>query len=164
MKTPTIHPTALIAPSAHVYGDVVIGADVFVLFGVVIRAEFDQIVIGTETNIQDNSVFHCDDGVPALVGHRVTVGHSAVIHGATVGDRALVGIGAMALNRSQIGEGAWLAAGSVLPEGKTVPPWTLAVGSPARPVRELTEDEVRRADNGVSTYLDLARQYREIFD
>lgn len=164
MNTPTIHPTALIAPGAHVYGDVVIGADVFVLFGAVIRAELDQIVIGNETNIQDNSVFHCDEGVPALVGHRVTVGHSAVIHGTTVGDRALIGIGAMALNRSQIGEGAWLAAGSVLPEGKSVPPWTLAVGSPARPVRELTEDEIRRADNGVNTYLALAKQYREIFD
>ena len=140
MKTPTIHPTALVAPGAHVYGDVVIGADVFVLFGAVIRAELDQIVIGNETNIQDNAVFHCDEGVPALVGHRVTVGHSAVIHGSTVGDRALIGIGAMALNRSRIGEGAWLAAGSVLPEGKSVPPWTLALGSPAQPVRELTED------------------------
>lgn len=164
MKAPTIHPTVVIAPGAHLYGDVVIGADVFILFGAVIRAELDQIVIGAETNIQDNSVFHCDEGIPALVGRRVTVGHSAVIHGATVGDQALVGIGAMALNRSTIGEGAWLAAGSVLPEGKSVPPWTLAVGSPARPVRELTEDEIRRADDGVNTYLDLAKRYREIFD
>jgi len=164
LKSPTIHYTALIAPDAHVYGDVVIGPDVFVLFGAVVRAEFDQIVIGAETNIQDNCVLHCDEDIPALVGNRVTVGHSAVIHGAVVGDGALIGIGAMALNRSTIGEGAWLAAGSVLPEGKSVPAWTLAVSAPARPMRELTEDEIRGADDGVNRYLELARRYREIFD
>ena len=164
MKTPTIHPTALISPGARVYGDVTIDADVFVLFGAVIRAEFDRIVIGSETNIQDNAVLHCDVDVPALVGNRVTVGHGAVVHGATVGDGALIGIGAIALNRSSIGEGAWLASGSVLPEDKTIPPWTLAMGTPARPVRDLTEAEVKKADDGVAHYLGLAMRYREIFD
>ena len=164
MKTPRIHSTALISPGAHVYGDVTIAEDVFVLFGAVIRAESDRIVIGPETNIQDNCVFHCDEGVPALIGSRVTVGHSAVVHGTTVGDKALIGIGAIALNRSSIGEGAWLAAGSVLPEGKSIPPWTIAMGTPARPVRDLTDDEVRKADEGVVHYLNLASQYREIFD
>lgn len=91
------------------------------------------------------------------------MGHGAVVHGATIGDRALIGIGAMALNRSTVGEGAWLAAGSVLAGGKTIPPWTLAVGSPARPVRDLTDDEVRRADEGVDHYVELSALYREIF-
>jgi carbonic anhydrase/acetyltransferase-like protein (isoleucine patch superfamily) len=163
MPEPNIHDTALILPGGHVHGDVTLAEEVFVLFGVVIRAELDRIVIGSQSNVQDNAVLHCDQGIPAIVGERVTIGHAAVVHGATVGDRALIGIGATALNRSTVGEGAWLAAGSVLPEGKHVPPWTLAVGTPARPVRELTEDEVRRADDGVDHYLELASRYREIF-
>jgi carbonic anhydrase/acetyltransferase-like protein (isoleucine patch superfamily) len=151
------------AHGAHVHGDVTIESEVFVLFGVVIRAELDRIVVGSQTNIQDNSVFHCDEGLPAIIGHRVTVGHSAVVHGATVGDQALIGIGARALNGSEIGEGAWLASGSVLPEGKKVPAWTLAMGIPAKPVRDLTTEEIRRADEGVDHYLELLTAYREIF-
>lgn len=159
---PNIHPAALIAPGARIHGDVTVARNVFVLFGAVIRAELDRIEIGAETNLQDNSVFHCDEDVPCLIGERVTVGHAAVVHGATVGDRALIGIGAKALNRSSIGEGAWLAAGSVLAEGKTIPPWTLAVGVPAKPVRELTDEEIARADEGVDHYLELLAAYREI--
>ena len=160
---PQIDPTVVIAPGAHVYGDVLIGANSFLLFGVVVRAELDRIVIGEETNIQDNSVFHCDEDVPCIVGNRVTVGHAAVVHGATVGDEALIGIGAKALNRSEIGEGALLAAGSVLPEGKVIPPWTLAMGIPAKPIRDLTEEEIRRNNEGVDHYLQVAAAYREIF-
>jgi carbonic anhydrase/acetyltransferase-like protein (isoleucine patch superfamily) len=160
---PVIHPTALLAPGSYVCGQVEIGADVFVLFGAVVRAEFDRISVGAQTNIQDNAVLHCDEDIPCHLGRRITVGHSAVVHGAEVGDGALIGIGARVLNRAVVGEGAWLAAGSVLAEGKTISPWTLAVGIPARPVRELTEDEVRRADEGVQHYLDLAKVYREIF-
>lgn len=126
------------------------------------RAELDQISIGAESNIQDNSVLHCDEGIPCVVGDRVTVGHLAVIHGARVSDRALVGIGARALNGSHVGEGAWLGAGAVLPEGREIPPWTLALGAPARVVRDLTEDEIRRADEGVEHYLQLAEAYREV--
>lgn len=145
------------------YGDVTIGAGAFILFGVVVRAELDRIVIGARTNIQDNSVLHCDEGVPCLIGERVTVGHSAVVHGAVVGDDALIGIGAKALNRSTIGEGALLAAGSVLAEGKEIPPHTLAMGIPAKPVRELTGEEIARNAEGVEHYLALAAAYREIF-
>lgn len=160
---PKIHETALVAPGAHIFGDVTLDVDVFVLFGALVRAELDRIVVGAETNIQDNCVFHCDEDVPTIVGRRVTVGHSAVVHGAEVGDRALIGIGAKLLNRSVVGEGAWLAAGSVLPEDKSIPPWTLAMGTPAKPVRDLTEEEIAHADDGVDHYLDLAAAYREIF-
>lgn len=159
---PNIDPDALILPGCHVYGDVTIGADSIVLFGSVIRAELDRIVIGSETNIQDNSVLHCDEDVPCLVGDRVTIGHAAVVHGATVGDKALIAIGAKALNRSVVGEGAWLAAGSVLAEDRAIPPWTLAVGIPARPVRELTEDEIERAATGVDHYVEVASAYRKV--
>jgi len=160
---PAIHPKAVMSPGSHIYGRVEIGAHSFVLFGVVIRAELDRISIGSETNIQDNAVLHCDEAVPCLIGDRVTIGHSAVVHGAVVGNGALIGIGAIALNRASIGEGAWLAAGSVLPEGKSIPPWTLAMGTPAVPVRDLTEEETKRADEGVDHYLQLAGVYREFF-
>jgi carbonic anhydrase/acetyltransferase-like protein (isoleucine patch superfamily) len=160
---PVIDPTALIAPGARVHGEVTIGPRSFILYGTVIRAELDRIAVGAETNIQDNSVVHCDEGIPCLIGDRVTVGHAAVVHGASVGDRCLVGIGAILLNRSKLGEGAWLAAGSVLTEGAHIPAWTLAVGVPARALRELTEDEVARADEGVEHYLDLLESYQSTF-
>lgn len=163
IPTPEIAATALLAPGSQIHGRVRIDERVFILFGVVIRAELDRVEIGPETNVQDNAVLHCDEGIPCLVGERVTIGHSAVVHGASIGDRALIGIGARALNGSAVGEGAWLAAGSVLAEGKEVPPWTLAMGVPARPVRELTETEIKHADEGVEHYLELASVYRDIF-
>ena len=159
LPSPSIHPEAVVASTAIVLGDVSIAAGAFILFGCVLRAELDRIVVGEESNIQDNSVIHCDEGLPTVVGRRVTVGHAAVLHGTTVGDHCLVGIGARALNGSVLGEGAWLAAGSVLPEGREVPPWTLAVGIPAKPVRALRPDEISRQDSGVDTYLRLARSY-----
>lgn len=158
---PNIDESAVVAKGAVVRGRVTVGPRVLILFGTVIRAEYDVIEIGAETNIQDNSVLHCDEGLPCLVGDRVTVGHSAVVHGARVGDRSLVGIGAILLNGSSLGEGAWLGAGSLLTPGKEIPPWTLAVGSPARPIRDLTEDEIARADDGVNHYLDLIDRYRD---
>jgi len=160
---PLIHPGAVVAPGARIYGQVEIGDGCFVLFGVVIRAEFDSVVIGAQTNIQDNTVIHADAGIPCLIGERVTIGHAAVVHGAVVGDAALIGIGARALNRSEVGEGAWLGAGSVLTEGQRIPPWTLAIGTPAKPVRELTEKEIIHASEGVDNYRALATAYAKIF-
>ena len=144
---PEIHPNAVISPGSHIYGRVEIGAHSFVLFGAVIRAELDRISIGEETNIQDNAVLHCDEDAPCLVGDRVTIGHSAVVHGAVVENGVLIGIGAKALNRSNLGEGAWLAAGSVLAEGKTIPPWTLAIGVPAKikPLKEIKKKNGERS-------------------
>ena len=130
------------------------------LFGSVIRAEEDRVGLGRDTNVQDNSVLHCDRGYPLVIGERVTLGHRVVVHGAEIGSRALIGIGAIVLNGAKIGEGAWLAAGSVLPEGKTVPDWTLAMGTPAKPVRDLTDEEVKRADEGVEHYIAYREMYR----
>jgi carbonic anhydrase/acetyltransferase-like protein (isoleucine patch superfamily) len=162
LAVPRIDPSGFLAPTARIYGDVTIGPDVVVMFGVVARAERDRIEVGAESNLQDNAVFHVDDGFPCLVGRRVTVGHAAVVHGATVGDHALVGIRAAALNGSELGEGAWLAAGSVLAPGRSIPPWTLAVGTPAKPLRELTEEEIRSAAEGVDHYLELGAAYRKL--
>ena len=162
LSEPVVHPSAYVAPTARVYGLVEIRALAVVMFGAVLRAELDQIVIGEETNLQDNVVVHADLGIPTTIGRRVTVGHTAVVHGATIGDHCLVGIGALALNGSTLGEGAWLAAGSVLPEGKAIPPWTLAVGTPAKPVRELRPDENERQDHGVDVYVGFGQAYREL--
>ena len=163
LTEPQIDPSAFIAPGVQIYGDVTVGPRAVVLFGTVIRAELDRVVIGAETNLQDNAVLHADEGIPCVVGRRVTVGHAAVVHGAIVGDHCLVGIGAMALNGSELGEGAWLAAGSVLAEGKSIPPWTLAVGTPAKVLRDLRENEIRRQDEGVDTYLRFGETYRRRF-
>ncbi len=162
LAAPVIHHTAFIASTARIFGDVVVEAEAVVMFGVVIRAETDRIVVGEETNIQDNTVLHTDWGFPTLLGRRVTVGHAAVIHGAVVGDYCLVGLGAIALNGAVMGEGSWLAAGSVLGERKVIPPWTLAVGTPARPLRELRPQEIERAEVGVEEYLTLGATYRRL--
>lgn len=162
LVVPRIHPEAFVASTAIIYGDVTIGAGASILFGVVIRAELDRIDVGQGTNVQDGTVVHCDEGVPSLIGSSVTIGHAAVVHGATIGDHCLVGIGARALNGSVLGEGAWLAAGSILTEGKEIPPWTLAVGIPAKPVRELTPEEIERQRNGVQEYVRFGATYRAL--
>ncbi|MDH5423194.1 MAG: gamma carbonic anhydrase family protein [Acidimicrobiia bacterium] len=162
LPQPIIDPSAYVAASAQLHGQVTVGPDAVIMFGVVVRAEFDVIRIGARTNIQDNSVLHCDEGIPCRIGDDVTVGHAAVVHGADVGDHCLVGIGARVLDNSVMGEGSWLAAGSVLPEGKSIPDWTLAMGIPAKPVRELTADEIERQADGVATYQRLAAAYRDL--
>jgi carbonic anhydrase/acetyltransferase-like protein (isoleucine patch superfamily) len=162
LATPSIHPSAYVAPGVRIFGDVTVGERASLMFGTVVRAELDHIEIGAETNVQDNCVLHCDAGIPCLVGRRVTMGHAAVVHGATVEDHCLVGIGARALNGSHMGEGSWLAAGAVLAEGRSIPPWTIAVGIPAKPLRELTDEERRRADEGVDHYVGFGEAYRRI--
>lgn len=159
---PTIHPSAFVASTAVIHGDVSIGERAVVMFGVVIRAELDRVEVGPESNLQDAVVVHCDEDIPTRIGRRVTVGHGAIVHGATIGDRCLVGIGSIALNGSELGEGAWLAAGSVLTEGRSIPPWTIAVGTPAKPLRELTEEEIGRQVGGVDHYLELGAHYRTL--
>jgi carbonic anhydrase/acetyltransferase-like protein (isoleucine patch superfamily) len=162
IASPRIDPTAFLAPTAVVHGDVSVGERAVIMFGAVARAELDRVVVGAETNLQDNAVLHCDEGIPCLIGRNVTIGHAAVVHGATVGDHCLVGIGARALNGSVLGEGAWLAAGAVLAEGREIPPWTIAVGIPAKPLRELTDDERERQAEGNLHYVELGQAYKEL--
>jgi carbonic anhydrase/acetyltransferase-like protein (isoleucine patch superfamily) len=159
--SPHVDSSAFVAPGAHIYGDVVIGPEAVIMFGAVLRAEMDRVSVGARSNVQDNCVLHSDHGVPCTVGNETTVGHGAIVHGATVGDHCLIGIGARVLNRAVVGEGVWVAAGSLVAEGKVIPPWTLAVGTPARPLRDLTDDEVARQRSGVADYLALAAAYRQ---
>ena len=161
---PQIHPGAFIASTAILRGDVRIGPSAVIMFGAVLRAELDRVEIGAMSNVQDNAVLHSDEDIPCVVGDRVTIGHAAVVHGATVGDDCLIGIGALVLNRSIVGEGAWIAAGSVLAEGKEIPPWTLAVGTPAKPLRDLTDAEIERQRSGMEEYQRLGELYKEAGD
>lgn len=162
LDQPTIHASAFVAPTASIYGDVHVAQRAAIMFGAVLRGEFARISVGESTNIQDNAVLHCDEDQPCIVGDMVTVGHAAVLHGTHIGNHCLIGIGAKALNGSHVGEGAWLAAGSLLPEGKSIPPWTLAIGIPAKPLRELTAEEIERQRDGVADYQKLRAAYRAL--
>ena len=160
---PIVDPTAFVAPGVQLHGSITVGAEAVIMFGTVVRAELDRVVIGARTNIQDNCVLHVDVDYPCLIGSETTIGHGAIVHGATVGDRCLIGIGSRILNGAEIGEGAWVAAGSLVPEGRAIPPWTLAMGVPAKPVRELTEDEIARQRNGMEEYVRFGVAYRARF-
>jgi len=161
MRRPRVHPTAYIAPNAILLGDVTVEEGASIWFGCVLRAEEAPIVIGPRTNVQDLTVIHTDPGRPCRVGAEVTVGHRVVLHGATVGDRALIGIGAVVLNGAVVGEEAIVGAGAVVPEGAVIPPRTLAVGVPARVVRPLTEADLERSREAVAWYVRYAQVYRE---
>jgi len=156
---PSIAAAAFVAPSAVLMGDVRVAAGAVIMFGVVARAELAAIRVGAGSNVQDNCVLHSEEGLPCTIGERTTVGHAAVVHGATVGDGCLVGIASQVLNGAVMGEGSWLAAGSLLAEGTEIPPWTLALGVPAKPVRELTEAEIARQRSGVAEYQRFAVAY-----
>ena len=159
--TPSIAVSAYVDQSAVVIGDVSIGAHSSVWPNVTIRADVDHIHIGAETSIQDGTVLHCDEGVPLTIGDRVTVGHSAMLHGCTIEDDALIGIGAIVLNKATVGKGAVLAAGSLVPEGAEVPPGMLVLGVPAKPKRPVTAQEQTRFAASVEHYVKMAALYLE---
>ena len=159
--TPSIAVSAYVDPSAVLIGDVTVGERASIWPHVTIRGDVDRIHIGAETSIQDGAVLHCDAGVPLTIGDRVTVGHLAMLHGCTVEDDALIGIGAIVLNGSRIGKGAVVAAGSLVPEGAEVPAGMLALGVPAKPRRAVTPEEQSRFALGVQSYVEKAAMYKE---
>lgn len=140
-SAPSIDPGAWIAPSAVVVGRVTVGPAASIWYGTVLRADEDEIVVGPECNIQDLCCLHVDEGEPAVLEARASLGHRAVVHGAHVGAGALIGIGAIVLGRARIGAGALIAAGAVVLPGTEVPPGVLFAGVPGRIVRELTEQD-----------------------
>ena len=159
---PVVHPTAFVDESAQVIGDVEIGAECSVWMNAVVRGDVNTIRIGRRTNVQDGTVIHVmRETHPTAVGDDVTIGHGAIVHGCTVSNRVLVGMGAILLNGSTIGEDTIVAAGSLVTEGAVIPARSLVMGSPARVKRPLTDEEVRlvleSADNYVRYRLDYAR-------
>ena len=159
---PRIAASAYIDPSAQVIGDVVIGERSSVWPNVSIRGDVNYIRVGAECSIQDNSVLHVDHRTyPCVVGNRVTVGHSVVLHGCEVADGALIGIGAIVLNGAKIGAGAVVAAGALVPEGMDVPAKAVVMGAPAKFRREVTQDEQQRFEENCDWYVELARVYKD---
>ena len=142
--TPQLGPGTFVHDAACVIGRVRLGRDVSVWPNATIRGDTDQITVGDGTNVQDGAVLHADAGVPCTIGQRVTIGHLACVHGCTVEDEVLIGIGAIILNNSVIGTGSIVGAGAVLPEGTSVPPGSLVLGTPGRVIRETTA--AQRAD------------------
>ncbi|NML04779.1 gamma carbonic anhydrase family protein [Sphingomonas sp. G-3-2-10] len=138
-QRPTVADTAWVAPSADLIGDVHLAEQASVWFGAVIRADNTPIKVGARSNVQEGAMLHSDPGIPCTVGEDVTVGHHAILHGCTVGDGALIGMGATILNRAVIGEGCIVGAGALVTEGKEFPPRQLIVGSPARAIRTLDD-------------------------
>lgn len=136
-KAPTLATSSWVAPSAELIGDVVLGEDASVWFGSVIRADNTRITVGARSNVQEGAMGHSDPGAPLTIGQDCTIGHHAILHGCTIGDRVLVGMGATILNHAVIGEDSLVGAGALVTEGKVFPPGSLIVGSPARAVREL---------------------------
>ena len=156
---PTLGEGAWVAPSADLIGDVRLGARASVWFGAVIRADNTPILIGEESNIQDGAIGHSDPGAPLVIGARVTVGHQAILHGCTVGDQALIGMGARILNGAVIGANCLVGAGSLVTEGKVFEAGMLIVGSPARALRPLSEGEIAALALSAAHYAQKARHY-----
>lgn len=159
-EAPRIHPTAFIAPTASVMGDVTVGEDASVWYGAVLRGDMAPIVIGPQTNIQDGTIVHVDEEVPCIIGAKVGVGHRVILHGCIVEDECLIGMGSVLLNEVRIGRGSVVAAGAVVPEGLTVPPGSLVMGVPGRIVRQVNEALAQRIQETWSHYVEQARAHK----
>lgn len=159
-KKPILDPTVFVAEGAKLIGDVRIGAESSIWFNAVLRGDLAEIVIGNRSNIQDGAIGHVNTGQPLIVKDDVTVGHGAIIHGCTIGQGTLIGMGAIVLNGAEIGEYALVGAGSLVTENTKLPSYTLSLGSPARVVRELTEKDLQRMKLTAESYVIKGKEYR----
>ena len=158
--SPQIAASAFVAPGAHIIGDVHVGEHSSVWFNCVLRGDCYYIRIGENTNIQDGTVIHVTNGrFPTIIGARVTVGHSVVLHGCTVKDRSLIGIGSIVLDDVTVGEESFVAAGSLVTPGTVIPPRSMVMGAPAKVRREVTDEEVARIDQHWQHYVENKNQY-----
>ncbi len=159
-KEPRFRSRVFIAENATIIGDVDLGDDCSIWYGVVLRGDVNHIRVGARTNIQDNSVLHPEQGIgPVIVGDEVTIGHAAVLHGCTIGRGTLIGIGSVVLSYALVGEQALIGAGALVPEGMEVPPRTLVLGVPGRVKRDLTKEELASLDQSWKNYVDYKEKY-----
>ncbi|GEJ99056.1 gamma carbonic anhydrase family protein [Streptomyces sp. 1-11] len=163
-KEPRVDAEAFVAPTASVIGDVTLRAGASVWYGAVVRGDVERITVGADANVQDNVTLHADPGFPVTVGERVSIGHNAVVHGATVEDDCLIGMGATVLNGAVIGAGSLVAAQALVPQGMVVPPGSLVAGVPAKVRRELSEEERQGVTLNGTLYAELAKTHREVHD
>ena len=157
---PRVAASAWVADTAQVIGNVVLGENASVWFGTVVRGDTAAITIGAGTNIQDASVLHADFGQPLVIGERVTVGHQVMLHGCTIGDETLIGIGAIVLNGARIGKNCLVGAGALVTEGKEFPDGSMIIGSPAKAVRELSPEHIEGLRQSARHYMDNARRFQ----
>lgn len=162
-RTPEVDEQAFVAPTGTVLGSVRLAAGSSVWYGAVLRGDCETITLGVDSNIQDNCSVHADFGFPATVGARVSVGHNAVLHGCTVEDDCLVGMGATVLNGAVVGAGSLVAANALVPQGMRIPPGSLVAGVPAKVRRELTDEERAHIKLNAEWYTALSGQHREAF-
>lgn len=160
-RVPALAEDAWVAENATVVGDVVLAERTNIWFNAVLRGDIERITIGAGSNIQDGSVLHTDEGYPLVLGRDVTVGHKVMMHGCTIGDRALIGINAVVLNGAVIGEESIIGANALITEGKAIPPRSLVMGQPGRVVREISDDEAALLAGAAAHYVENARRYRE---
>jgi carbonic anhydrase/acetyltransferase-like protein (isoleucine patch superfamily) len=158
-RVPSVHESVFVAPSASVIGSVVLSENVSVWFGATIRGDNDTITIGKNSNVQEGAVLHTDPGIALTVGENVTIGHQAMLHGCTVGDGSLIGIQAVVLNGAVIGKGCLVGAGAIVTERKVFPDRSLILGSPARVVRTLTDEDVEKLLKSAAGYAERRAQF-----
>jgi carbonic anhydrase/acetyltransferase-like protein (isoleucine patch superfamily) len=161
---PQLHDESWVAPNATVIGHVALGARASLWYGTVLRAEFEPITIGEGSNIQDGVTVHVDPGFPATIGAGVSVGHNAVLHGCTIEDDCLIGMGAVVLNGATIGRGSLVAAGAVIAQGAVIPPGSLVAGVPGKVRRELSDDEVAHNRLNAQAYQHLSELHRSAIE
>ncbi len=159
-RRPTFHGDYFVAQNAAVIGSVVFGRNANVWYGVTIRGDNEVITLGENVNVQDGSVIHTDSGVPVLLGRNVSVGHLVMLHGCTVGENSLIGIGAIVLNRAVIGRDCLVGAGTLIPEGKVIPDGSLVLGSPGKVVRALTPEQIAMNTWIAEHYVERSGIYR----
>ena len=160
-KTPNVHESCFIAENATIVGNVIIGEKSNIWYGVVIRSEDEATVIGKNTNIQENSTVHIDYNFPTTIGDDVTIGHNCIIHGCTIKNNVLVGMGSILLNGAEIGENTIIGAGSIVTQNKKIPSGVLCMGSPAKVVRELTTEEIESIKTSASHYVQIGEVHKE---
>lgn len=158
--SPNIHPDAWVAPGAVVVGQVTIGRASSVWYGCVLRGDDDQIIVGEECNIQDQSCLHADEGEPAVLEDRTSLGHKAMVHGARIEQGALIGIGAVVLGGAQVGAGSLVAAGAVVTPGMHIPVGTLVAGVPAKVLREVSDSDRDMLARTSRSYVEKAKLHR----
>ncbi len=157
---PQLAQGAWVADSAQVMGQVRLAEDASVWFGAVLRGDCESITIGAGSNVQDASVLHADFGQPLVVGRHVTIGHQVMLHGCTIGDESLIGIGAVVLNGARIGRNCLVGAGALVTEGKEFPDGSMILGSPAKAVRQLTPEQIEGLRQSARHYIDNARRFK----
>jgi len=157
---PRVAASAWVADSAQIMGNVELAEDASIWFGAVVRGDTEVIRIGDRSNIQDGSVLHADIGKPLTIGNDVTVGHKVMLHGCTIGDGSLIGIGAVVLNGAKIGKGCIVGAGSLVTEGKEFPDGSMIIGSPAKVVRELSAEQQQGLVMSAVHYVENARRFK----